>query len=175
MNYLTGRIVQQIWRTVDKEEKELHQIGASLFFMPELVLPYLVGKNISLALQEDPEFDSMVWQREMGAARNGWFDLVFTRSNVPVCIVDLKMVTNDDDYLSDIEKLASLRKAPLHILCALVEASAVKENDDDRIMRLENRARSAGIDVCRIRDSNVFGTFRQQHKLDFLCYCDVGT
>jgi hypothetical protein len=169
MNEFIKILTEQIRATVLKEEEELRQMGEGIYFMPELALSYLVGKNTALALKQKPEFDSVVWQREVSVDGNGPSDLVFTRAGDPFCIVEFKMVNTDDAYRSDIEKLASLQNIPVRLFCALVDAFTTKGINDERIIRLEAWAKTAGIDLTRIGDWRVFETIQHWYTRPVSC------
>jgi hypothetical protein len=169
MNEFIKILAEQILATVLKEEEALRQMGEGVYFMPELALSYLVGKNTALALKQKPEFDSVVWQREVSVGGSGPCDLVFTRAGQPFCIVEFKMVNTDDAYKSDIQKLASLRDVPVRLFCALVDAFTTKGINDERIIRLEAWAKTAGIALNRTGDWRVFETNQHRYTRPVSC------
>lgn len=178
-NHTLTFIFDAIKESVQHQKDELDTLSKGIFFAPELVLAFSMGKILyrDRAKIFNAPAEQITWKREVNIKNGGPSDIVFeveNRSgNLITYVIELKIRNTIDSYQADVDKLMRLtpeeNKSYIKLFCALVDT--FDKEDDLRIQKLEQ---NNATHLSRVDDFMIFKTIENNRYTSKDVYCVVG-
>ncbi len=176
---MTNKLIfDAIKEAVQTQKNELEIISKGIFFAPELVLAFSIGKVIyrDRANIFNAPADKINWKREINLNNGGPSDIVFEVENsseiTQSYVIELKLRNTFDSYQADIDKLIRLPskedKSYTKLFCALIDT--FDKEDDLRIKTIEKNNEDT---ISRVDDFLIFKTIEDRYSSKDV-HCVVG-
>jgi hypothetical protein len=157
-----------------REDAILTATGKGILVMPEVAFAFEVGKEIYLTRRTVLLNENYEWNREVKLKKDSkeLTDLVFEnkKNKNDIIAIEFKILSKEDEYQKDIDKLKSLPNNYLKIFCALEDILASKKEEDScrRIFRLKEN----GQPIKQIGEKFFIKTWHWLKK-EYLCSVEV--
>ena|SRR5690606_10717431 len=157
MDTISLNIKDSIINTIKRENEELGSLhNKGVFFLPELTISYLVGKDLVKNAIEI--FNSKIknWYPEYTVGSRGPSDLYIELENNNKYVFEFKTRQTSESYISDIKKLIELDSSFEKYFCAFIDCFENIAPNDKRILNTEN---IIGESITRVSIDNSFNYF----------------
>lgn len=165
---IIGNIGQHIYEMAFQENQQLSKLGKGIFFMPELALAYLIGKDIAEHQNDIFGSTSFNWQREIKGA-GGLTDIILEYDNSKKVYIELKMSNTYHSYEKDIIKLSQIKEAKcIKLFCALIDVFKSVGPNDERIKNMDSL-----VSIKKVLQSEPFDTKYDRYSQDMQCIVGI--
>ncbi len=159
MNSISLKIKDTILDVIKREDEEMNNLhNKGIFFLPELAITYLIGKELVRKSVEIFKSNIVNWYPEYSLGRGRPFDLVLILENDKKYVFEFKTRQTSESYIEDINKLHKLDSSEHEkYFCAFVDCFEKISPNDERITTVEN---SCGTIIERVSEDNSFKIFK---------------
>jgi hypothetical protein len=164
-------ILSTIINVVDQEEATLRLADKGIFFIPELALAYIVGKEIYFNRKSVLLDENYKWIREQKLGP-GIVDLMFDNGNDKI-VIEFKILNKEGEFERDIIKLKKMPDNCLKLFCALEDVfeRGKDEVTNRRIFRIKKRYEESLIKIGK--DYSFPTSLKVMYKQDVVCFVEL--
>lgn len=159
MDSVSLKIRDVIQSVIENEDSELRKLNLNkgIFFLPELGLTYLIGKELVKNAVDVFGCEIKSWDPEWGMGSGKPFDLVITLENRKIYLFEFKTRQKSASYINDIRKLKNIDQDNVEkYFCAFIDCPNKNLPEPIRVKDVE---RDCGEFIVRITNEKYFESF----------------